>query len=822
MQTLVADLRYTLRSLRKSPGFAAVVILTLALGIGANAAIFSVVDGVLLRPLGFRDAGQLVRVTGDFTKAGQSDTGLDTVLLNDYRSRTDLFQGVAGVYPINVNLTNVEVPERIEGQLVSANFFTVLGVDAAAGRVFGDPDGEPGNATLVVISDSLWRRRFGADPDTIGRSIRLDNDLYTVIGILPASFRYPGATIVSEPEAFVPAGFADTPFNKPVRGQFTIFAGAIARLAPGLTVDAAQVRLREFGATIASTYPAAYRGQLGWVPRLVTLRDDVTGSVRPALVLLMAAVGALLLIACANVASLLLARASARHREFAIRASLGASRGRLLRQLLTESLTLSLAGAVSGLAVLWMLKRAFLAAVPAGLPRADSIAVDGRVLAFTIGLALVTGLLFGMWPAIQSSLASPQDALKDSGRSNTASAARTRVRSVLVAAEMAMAVVLLVVAALLGRAFLDFYRAEAGFTPDHVLSAQLWMPVPNDPTSGPYFSHPQRLAFLRTSLDRIRAIPGLDGAAWVSQLPVGRSATTTPFLVEGDAPATTPTNRAQQTVVTDGYFETMRIPVLGGRAFTPADDTTKPPVVVVSQSFVRRYFPNANPIGRRLRFGAATPAQPWYTIIGVVGDVHDSRPGIAPPAQFYRSMLQFSNLSMALVVRTQGDPTGAAQALTTAIRSADPELPAFGIRPLVDVMAASLAQRRFTMTIVAVFAVIALGLAAIGIYGVLAYLVEQRRAEIGVRLALGATSRDIMRLIVGRGVLLAAIGEVVGLAGAFAAARAVSRAIAGVVAFDPIAFGGIAVVLALVAVAACALPAWRATRILPLTAIRQE
>jgi predicted permease len=822
MNDLAGDLRYAFRSLRRTPGFTAIAVLTLAFGIGANAAIFSVVDGVLLRPLAFRDPDELVRITADLTKAGRTDIGLDSPQLSDYRGRTDLFQGVAGVYPINVNLTNVDDPERIEGQLVSANFFTVLGVDAARGRVFGSSDGVPGNAPLVVISDSLWRRRFGADPSAVGRAIRLDNDLYTIIGVLPAAFRYPGATIVSEPDVFVPAGFIDTPFNAPARGQFQIFAGAIARLAPGLPFAAAEDRLRDLGATLATAYPAAYVGSRGWAPRLAPLRDDVVGSVRPALVLLMVAVGAVLLIACANVANLLLARASARHREFAVRASLGATRARLVRQVLTESVVLAVAGAAAGLGALWLVKSGIVRLVPASLPRADNIGVNDRVLGFTVLLAVTTGIVFGLWPAFKSSLASPHEALKDAGRSNTAGASSARVRNGLVAAEMAVALVLLVTAALVGRAFLAFYRVDSGFSPDRVLTAQLWMPVPNDPKTGPYFSHDQRVAFMRKSLEAIRGIPGLEAAAWTSQLPVGRGAAGVNVLVEGEAPETAATNQVEQTVVTDGYFEALQIPRLAGRLFAASDDASAPPVVVVSESFARRYFPNRVAPGRRIRIGSPSSSPPWSTIVGVVGDVHDVRPGIPPQPQLYRCLLQTSNLSMALVVRTPADPMASARLVTAAIRSTDAELPTFGVRALTDVMSASRAQRRFSLAIVGVFAIVALGLAAIGVYGVLSYLVEQRRAEIGVRMALGAAPRHVLRLVVGGGFWIVALGEAVGLVGALGAGRAVSRAIAGVAAFDPVIFGGIAVLLALVAVMACGIPAWRATRIDPLRAIRQE
>jgi predicted permease len=822
MAHLAADLRYACRSLRRTPGFTTIALLTLALGIGANAAIFTVVDGVLLRPLAFRDPEQLVRITGDLTKTGRHDVGLDTPQLYDYRQRPDLFQSVAGVYPINVNLTNVEIPERIEGQLVSENFFEVLGVDAVEGRVFGPSDGVPGNAPLVVISDSLWRRRFGADPKAVGQSIRLDNDLYTVAGILPRDFRYPGATIVGEPEAYVPAGFAGTPFGPPARGQFQIVGGAIARLAPGVSMEAASERLRDLGTTLTASYASAYGGTRGWVPRLVPLRDDVVGSVRPALLLLMAAVGAVLLIACANVANLLLARASARHREFAVRASLGASRLRLLAQVLTESVVLSIGGAALGLAALRASMTALVAVVPAGMPRANDIGVDGRVLAFTVLLALGTGLVFGMWPAFQSSQAHPHDALKEAGRSNTGTRARTRVRNALVAGEMAVALILLVVAALVGRAFLNFYRQSTGFSPERVLTAQLWMPVPNDPKSGPYFTHEQRVAFLRRSLDAMRTLPGVEAVAWTSQLPVSRSGIGVNFAVEGADPSTAAVNQAEQTIVTDAYFDALRIPVLAGRAFRASDDAVALPVVMVSESFARKFFPKEGAIGRRLRFGPPASPQPWQTVVGVVGDVRDVRPGVPSQPQVYRCLFQTSGVSMSLVARTAGDPTTAARLVTSAIGGADSELPAYRVRPLTDVMASSLDERRFTMSVVGAFAVVALVLSALGIYGVLAYLVEQRRAELGVRLALGASTADILRLVVGRGLWLVLAGEALGVAGAFVAGRLVSGAIVGVAAFDAIALGSITALLAVVAVVASGVPAWRATRIDPLQALRQE
>jgi putative ABC transport system permease protein len=822
MNSLLQDARYAIRSLGRTPRFTAMAVLTLALGIGTNVAIFGVADRVLLRPLAFRDAGALVRLTGDYVKSGATDIGVSVPELLDYRGRTDLFQDVAGLYPVNANLTDVDEPERIEAILASANYFTLLGVDAQIGRVFAQVDEVPGNAELAVITDSLWARRFGRDPAVLGKRIRLDNDPYTIIGVLPVGFHHPGRGIAGECEVFVPAGFTGTPFPTPlVRGIHNLGGGAIARLRPGVSVETAAKRLDELSAQLRVDDPGDYPAALGWTTRVVALQQDLAGPVRPALIVLIGAVGAVLLIACANVANLLLVRASTRSREFAVRMALGASRGRLVRQLLTEGVVLALGGGVLGLLASRWLSIALLQLVPAGVSPAIDGSIDWRVLGFSVALSLATGILFGIWPALQAP-AAESDALKESTRSMTASRGRSRARGMLVAAEFALALMLLVVAALFARSFVRLYAVDTGFSADHVLTARLWMPLPNDPSKGPYAKHERRLAFYQPATARLNALPGVVSAGWVSVLPLGGARAASFFLVEGQPPESAAGNSIDLLQASPGYFRALGIDLVHGRVCGDQDITTTEGVAVVSEAFVKRYFPAIDPLGTRIRPGGPSSTAPWLTIVGVVRDVRSRALDAAPPPQVYRCLWQSTNLAMTLVVKTEGDPALLERAVRAAVRETDPELPLYSVRPMSAVLASSLASRRFAMTVIAAFALLALALSAVGVYGVLAYLVEQRTREIGVRVALGATRQHILKMVLGTGLGLASAGIAVGLIGAALIARAVATMLFGIATFDPVSFVAIPAVLLAVAVLACYVPARRATRIDPLVALRQE
>ena len=822
MERTLQDIRFALRSLVKARGFAAIALVTLALGIGMATALLSVVDAVLLARLPFWQPDRLVRLTADFTKRHIEDIGMSVPELEDFRRRAGVFQDVAGLYPININLTGVDEPERIEAQLVSANFFTLLGARPQIGRIFTAADHQPHNVEIAVITDSLWTRRFSRDPHILGRKILVDNDPYEIVGVLEPGFRHPGRGIAGEPELFGPSGYGATPFPPPARAARVIAGGAIARLAPGVSIEDAQRRLAAFGTSVRADSPADYPETLGWAPRVLSLHLDLVERVRPALLVLLAGVAAVLLIACANVANLMIARASSRAREFALRGALGASRGRLARQMLTESAVLSLSGGLLGIVLgRWMLA-GLTALIPAALPRAAEIAINGRVLWMSLALAVGTGLLFGLWPALQASPTGVYDTLKDAGRGQAGSRRRTRLRGALVVIEFALALVLLVTAALFVRSFLRLYDVSPGFEIDRLATARLWMPLPNDPSKGPYTSHQQRLPFFQRTSELFQSVPGVTAAGWVSRLPLGGVRGAAPFLIEGQPPETAIQNSLDPLQASPGYFAAMGITVIQGRVFNDQDTMAMPGVVVISETFAKRYFPNQDPINRRIRPGGPASTAPWLTIVGVVSDVRSVQLDAEPTAQMYRCLWQSSSLTMALVARTVGEPGQVEPALRNAIKQVDPNLPLFAVQPMTIVVASTLAQRRFAMIVIGIFAALALLLSAVGIYGVLSYLVQQRTSEIGLRMAMGASPQRVLGLILGEGLFLAAIGIAIGLAGAALATRAVSGMLFGVGPFDLASFAGISALLLAVAAIACALPAWRALRVDPLTALRQD
>jgi predicted permease len=823
MAALIQDVRYALRSIVQARGFAALALTMLALGVSANAAVFTIVDSVLLRPLPFREASRLVRVTSDYARLGAPDAGVSVPELWAYRDRTDLFESVSGLYPVNANLTGVDEPERIEGEFVSASYFSLLGIDAALGRVFGPADDQAGIGTVTVISDSLWRRRFGADPNVISRVARLDGDPITIVGVLGPGFHHPGRGIEGEPEFFQPVGYTGGSFGSPPPRGVRMLRGVLARLAPGVTIAAARERLAAAGAAFRSQYQGDYPSEQGWAPRLIPLQEDLVGHTRSALLLLLGAVAAVLLIASANVANLLLARSTVRQREFAVRRALGGTRGRLIRQLLTESAVLALgAGFIGVLAALWWLA-AFSSLVPAELAHVASLTVDARVLAFSLALSLLTAAVFGVWPALHAAAATDYEALKDGGRTATAGRRTTDARGALVVAEVAIALALAVTATLLVRSFVQLYHVDPGFDSTRLLTARSWMPFPNDAATGPYFEHDARLRFYRRTLEALQAIPGVERAAWVGRLPLGSQRRSSGVLIEGRPPGSAIQNVVEPLLASPAYFDTMGIRLIRGRGFSDADDVKSPPVLIVSESLARQYFPNEDVIGRRVRPGGPGSTAPWHMIVGVVADVRSMSLDVEPHAQMYRCLWQRSDLAMSLVVRAaDGDPKMLANAVRLAVRQIDPDLPLYAVRTMDEVLATSLARQRFAMIVTGVFAILALTLSAVGTYSVLAYLVHQRTGEIGMRMALGATPGSVLRLIFSEGFGLVAIGITIGLGASVLVARAISSLLFGIGPFDPISFIGVAAVLAVVAALACILPAWRAMRIDPLRALRHS
>jgi putative ABC transport system permease protein len=821
MQTLWQDLRYATRLLLKMPGFTFVAVLTLALGIGANTAIFSVVHAVLLRPLPFEHPEQLVRVTGDLRQMNLPDAGMSAPELFDLRDRSGLFTEISGLFPINANLTEVDQPERVEALIVDVNYFSLLGVGAQVGRVFQAEDYSTGISEVAVISDGVWRRRYGSASDVLGKKFRLDNDLYTIIGVMPASFRHPGRSIQTDVEVWVPAGWTGAPFNNPPRGAYML-QGALARLKPGVTIEQAQARLNDLAHELRKEYPNDYPEKAGWTPRVIGLHDDLVGNVRPALLMLLAAVGFVLLIACANVANLLLARASARRREIAIRRALGAGRIRLIQQLVTESVLLSMLGGVLGLLIaVWGIDL-LVKFSPANISQVSSVSINLSVLSFTLVMSLLTGVVFGLAPAIQASNPDLQETLKDAARSTTSGAHRNRMRSLLVVSEFALALMLLISAALLIRSFWQLRTVDPGFNSENILTARLWLPQPNQPETGPYFNHPSRAQLYQQVLQRVAALPGVQAVGGVSQLPLDGAQFTNTFNIEGRAAASGEVYSAQTMLASPGYFDTLGIPLLRGRLFTEQDDEKSQGVVVISQTLAQRFFAGEDPIGRRIRFKAGRTEPPWMTIIGIAQDVKTEGLDVENRPQMYFSILQLSNLSLALTIRTAADPGALAEAVRREVRAVDPDLPVYAVRTMDEVMAKAVSQRRFTMVLLGVFAFIALLLSAVGIYGVMAYSVSQRTHEIGVRMALGAQPRDVLRMVIAQGLILICSGMAVGLVGAFVVTRFLSGLLFNVSPRDPVTFAAITFLLAVVALLACYVPARRATKVDPMVALRYE
>jgi putative ABC transport system permease protein len=821
MDSLLQDVRFASRSLRKHAAFTLVAVATLALGIGANAAMFAVVNAVVFRPLPFPDADRLVRVTADFAGLGSHDIGMSPPELYAYREETNLFDDISGVYPIDANLTEVDEPERVEVVLVSPSYFSILGVQPQLGRIFNyDEDNAPGIAEKVVLSDTLWKRRFGGRADAIGRKLRIDNDWYEVVGVMPAGFEHPGRSLRGAIDMWAPSGYRAAPFAvlERSRGSYPL-SGAIARVKDGVTIAEAENRLAAFGEAMRKRYPSDYPERAGWTPRLIPLHDDVVGSARTPLVVILASVGVVLLIACANIAGLLLARSAGRFRELGIRRALGASRARIARLLLIESTLLACAGGVAGLLLAVWTRDIILALAPAGLPRLGQVSFDARVVIFAGSISALTALLFGAVPAWQFSKPDVLGALKDARAASAPS--RHSVRSALVVAEFALAMVLLTGAVLLVRSFWQVMSVDAGIDGRGVLTARLWLPQPNDPSQGKYFTHQARLPLFEEVLRRARELPGVEAAAVVQSIPLDGQRNFTTVTIDGartDQSAEIPT--AQGNIVSLDYFSLMRIPVRRGRTFEPGD--TAQPVAVINDEAARRYFPGQDPIGKRLHFGPARPDARWMTIVGVVGNVLNDNLEVGPRPMIYRSLTQASTLSMGIVIRASGDLRSLGVPLARAVRAVDSDLPTFAVRTMSDVEAAGTASRRFAIRLVGGFAVLALVLAAVGIYGVLAYLVGQRTREIGIRMALGARRSEVVGMVIGRAIALAVRGVAIGGVASLVVAQVVAGMLFNVRPYDPLTFVVVAVLLTLTAVLAAATPAARAAQVDPITALRTD
>ena len=803
LETFWHDLRYGLRLLSKQPSFTVVAIIALALGIGANTAVFSVVNTVLLRPLPYAEPDRIVSVSENNLPQGLNQFPVSPATFLDWQEQNQVFEQIAATARWTPSLLANDEPERLNGARVSASLFTLLGIRPVVGRGFLPDDERPPGQPVVVISHGLWQRRFGADPKTVGRTIWLDGVSFLVVGVMPSSFQYPGRSDVWTTPAFPPS------YNT-ARGAHYLWA--IARLKPDVSLEKSRTEMNTIAGRLEQQYPD-YNKE--WGVSVQPLYDDIVGDVRPALLILFGAVGFVLLIACANVANLLLARAAGRQKEIALRAGLGASRGRVIRQLLTESLPLSVIGGGLGLLLAFWGTKALLALSPNSIPRSHEFAIDGLVLSFTLLISLLTGVACSLMPALQMSKPNISETLKETSRG--ISGGRQRMRNLLMISEIALSLVLLIGAGLLIKSFLRLQQENLGFTPSNILTLPLSL------TQVKYRSPEQQIVFFQQLLMRIKALPGVQSVGATTSVPSAMDFTYN-FEIEGRPPiAQGALPSAKFYVITPDYFQTMSIPVLHGRAFTEQDVVGAARVVVINETLARHYFPNENPLGKRINITDGPPTM--REIVGVVSDIKQIGLDQATPPQIYESYFQNPFSSMSLMIRTANSPASLTTALRSAMRSVDQDQPISNLKTLEQVLADSIANRTFSLILFSTFAVMALLLAAVGIYGVMSFLVTQRFHEIGLRLALGAKRSDVLKLIIGQGIVSGTIGVTLGLLASLALAKGLgsySELLYKVSVTDPTIFSMIPLILFMVSALACLIPAWQATKLDPMTALRCE
>ncbi|HXG68900.1 MAG TPA: ABC transporter permease [Blastocatellia bacterium] len=809
MQILRQDIRYSARMLMKKPAFTAIAVLTLALGIGANTAIFTIVNAVLLRPLPYPEPERILQLGPDWAGSFQ---GVSPPKFIFWREHSQAFEAIAASQPTGagVNLAGVDEPEFVPGLRVSVDFFRVLGVNPVMGRGFTEAEDSPGGERVAILSDGLWRRRFSADPAILGRTILLNSESFTVVGVMPPDFQFPTPADVIIPMRTNPAS-REMGHNLQV----------LARLKPGVTREQAQADLRLVFENFKAAHPQMLWNREEGI-RAQPLLDSITASARPLLFILLGAVGFVLLIACANVANLQLTRAAARQKEMAVRIALGANLWRIARQLLTEGVLLALAGGLAGLLLAVWGVDALTTLIPQGLiPRAGDISFDWRVLAFTMTISVLTGLAFALAPAFQAARVDVNSSLKEGGGKGVAGAGRAKLRSALVVAEVALSLVLLIGAALLIRSFMELRRVDPGFDPHNILTFQV------APTGERYDTTVEMAEYFQRALERIRSLPGVEAAAVTSNLPLDRWLNLT-VEIEGRP------NSEQSTeirLVTAEYFRVMRMNLRQGRTFTEADNAGSEPVAIVNDAYVRRNFKDTDPLGNRLIIQRRGADAKSCQIVGVVNDLKQfGLDSPAPPTVFVplaqtpdpvmRTAMSF--VTMKFVVRTANDPLSLSAAAKAEVLKADPQLPVTSLRSMEQILERSLAQGRFNMMLLGIFAAIGLALASIGIYGVMSYAVSQRTNEIGIRMALGAQAGDVLRLILRHGMILAMAGVVIGLAGAYGLTRLMQSLLFGVSATDPATFILISLVLIAAALLACYVPARRATKVDPMVALRHE
>jgi len=819
LETLWQDVRLGLRGMRRNPGFTSVAVITLALGVGATTAIFSVVDGVLLKPLPYRDPDRLVLIWEKFLRHGLPQIPVSAVEFTEYRDQNQVFEQTAAFDTVDFNLTGGDAPERIPGAVVSAEVFPLLGVEPLLGRAFLAEESEPGRDDVVVVGHGLWRRRFGSDPGLLGATLTLNGRGYTVVGVMPAGFQFPlslfgikGMQFTQPAELWTPVAF--TPEQLKVRGSRSY--GVIGRLKPGVTLARADAEVQTIANRMLRQYPGSYPPD-GWGATAVSLHEQVVGDIRPALLVLLGTVGLVLMIGCANVANLLLARAASRQKEMSVRAALGASRARLVRQLLTETTLLALLAGGLGLLLAGLGTGLIVSFAPDTLPRVKEVSLDRSAFAFAALLSLLASAAFGAVPALQASKPDLDASLKGGGgRAN--SPGHQRLRGLAVVMEFALALVLLVSAGLVIKSFWRLLQVAPGFDPQNVLTFELSLPPAK------YARREEVDAFYRRLIERVRTLPGVRAVGAATILPLSGSNNDQAFIVEGRMPRDlSEVASVEFRAVTPDYFHAMGIPLLTGRDFTDADYDRAPAVAIVNQALARRHLPGGAALGKQ--FTMDDPRRPgarWLTVVGVAADVRHRGLNVEAEPEVYVPHSQYPRSSMAVVARTASDPADAAAAIRREVAGLDADLPLYNTRAMGQIVSESIARQRLSTLLLAVFAAVALGMAAVGIYGVMSLTTAQRTREIGIRMALGAPAGGVLTLIVGQGMRLALIGMGVGLAASLALTRLMRSLLFGVGAADPLTFIAVPALLASVALVACYLPARRAMKADPLRALRSE
>ena len=815
LETFWQDLKYGIRMLAKNPGFTAIAILTLALGIGANTAIFSVVNAELLRPLPYRDPVQIVSMATTNVQLHTTSGAVSYPDYVDWRAQNDVFQDLAAYSDSSMALTGIEQSAHLETATVSSGMFNLLGAEPELGRTFLPEDDLP-NHHVVILSHRLWKERFGGDPQIIGRVITLDNSAFTVVGVMPAGFQY----LLQHETPALWSAFG--PMLEPAPDSSATMASqrgahflrTVARLKPGVSIAQAQANMDVITGSLARQYPDTNKH---FGAHVASEQEQMTHAIRPALFVMMVAVGFVLLIACVNVANLLLARATGRTREIAIRSALGAGRKRVVRQLLTESLLLAVTAGALGLLLAAWGSAALVRFSPPNLPRVADIHMDTWVLLFTMGLSLFTGIIFGLAPALQVSHANIVDALKEGALSTTAGQGRSGLRSSLVIVEMALALVLLVSAGLLIRSLMRLQDVNPGFDPHNIMTSNVDLPDAKYPDA-------KKVEFFKNLLPELKALPGVQSAAGITPLPMSGDEIRTTFQIDGHPVAKSEEPHTSLRNITADYFATMRIPILQGRDFGDQDQVHSTPVVIINESLARQFFPGENPIGKHIKpgVGAGSIEPQMREIIGVVGNVKFEDLSTEWSPESYVPFSQISFGSLTLVVRTSQDPHSLAKPIAETVRSLDKDIPAYAPRTIEEYLSGTIAAPRFNTFLLGIFAALAMLLTAVGLYGVISYSVAQRTHEIGIRMALGAEPKDMMRLVVGQGLRLATIGVGLGLAASLALTHFMASMLFGVTATDPISFVAVIMLLFIVVGFACYIPARRAMRVDPMVALRYE